>query len=60
MLCGDLTGREIKNEGIYMYIADSLCCAAETNTKLKSNYTPIKFLKNESIKKVFHTNNNNR
>ena len=34
MLCGDLTGREIKNEGIYMYMDDSLCCAAETNTEL--------------------------
>ena len=31
-----------KQEGIYMYIADSLCCIIETHTTLKSNYTPIK------------------
>ena len=26
----------------YIHIADSLCCTAETNTTLQSNYTPIK------------------
>ena len=25
-----------------VHIADSLCCITETNTALKSNYTPIK------------------
>ena len=25
-----------------IHIADSLCCTAETNTTLYSNYTPIK------------------
>ena len=39
-------GREdrLKREGIYIYIiiADSSCCTAETNTILKSNYLPIK------------------
>ena len=27
---------------IYIHIADSLCCTAETNTTLESIYTPIK------------------
>ena len=27
---------------ICIYIANSLCCIAETNTILQSNYTPIK------------------
>ena len=30
---------------ICIHIADSLCCTAETNTPLKSNYTPKKMLK---------------
>ena len=29
----------------YIYMADSLCCTAQTNTTLQSNYTPIKFFK---------------
>ena len=35
-------------------IADSLCCGAETNTPLWSNYTPIKMLlkKNKSTVKM--------
>ena len=31
---------------ICIHIADSLCCTAEINTTLYSNYTPIKILKN--------------
>ena len=35
MLCGDLNGKEIQKRGdIGIYIADSLCCTAETNTPL--------------------------
>ena len=41
MLCGDLDGgdggggREVQEGGdIYIHIADSLCCATETNTTL--------------------------
>ena len=34
---GGSTGR-----GLYLFIADSLCHIAETNTTLESNYTPIK------------------
>ena len=51
MLCGDLDvwdgrGREVQEGGdMPIHIADSLYCAAETNTTLQSNYTPIKFLK---------------
>jgi len=41
--------RKSKKEGIYIYIhiyiADSLCCMAETNMTLYSNYDPIKILK---------------
>ena len=29
---------------MYVYITDSLCCTAETNTTLYTNYTPIKIL----------------
>ena len=43
MLCGDLNGKKIQKRGdICICIADSLCCTAETNTALLSNYTPIK------------------
>ena len=48
MLCGDLDvwdgrGREVQEGGdMPIHIADSLYCAAETNTTLQSNYTPIK------------------
>ena len=32
-------GREVQEEGdVYICIADSLCCTAETNSTLKSNY----------------------
>ena len=35
MLCGDLNEKEIQKTGdICKYIADSLCCTAETNTAL--------------------------
>ena len=45
MLSGDLNGKEIQKRGdICVCTADSLCCAAETNTTLSSNYTPIKFI----------------
>ena len=33
-LCGDLNGKEIKSEYMYIHIADSLCCTVETNTVL--------------------------
>ena len=34
---------------ICIYIADSLCYKAETNTPLYSNYTPLKMLKKKAI-----------
>ena len=40
---GDARGRGYGD--IHMRMADSLCCTAETNTTLWSNYTPIKMLK---------------
>ena len=47
MLCDDLEewdgGREVQEGGdMCTHIADGLRCIAETNTTLKSNYTPIK------------------
>ena len=37
------SGREVQEGGdIYIHIADSLFCTAETNTTLESNYSPIK------------------
>ena len=37
VLCGDLNGKEIQKGGDkYICVADSLCCAVETNTKLQS------------------------
>ena len=46
MLGGAPNGKDIqKREDICMCVADSLCCIAETNTTLKSNYTPIKIEK---------------
>ena len=43
MLRSDLNGKEIQKGGnICVHITDSLCRTAETNTTLKSNYTPIK------------------
>ena len=45
VLCGDLNGKEIrKRGGICTRIADSLCCAVETNTRLPSNYIPTERL----------------
>ena len=39
-------GREVQGGGdICIHKADSLCCTAETNTTLSSNYTPIFFFK---------------
>ena len=37
-------GRKSGKEGIYVFIADSLCCAVETNTRLPSNYIPTERL----------------
>ena len=46
MLCGDLNGKEIqKRRDICIHITNSFCYTAETNIRLKSNYTPIKILK---------------
>ena len=43
MLYGDLNRREIQGrEDICICVAQSLRCTTETNTTLKSNYTPIK------------------
>ena len=45
MLCGDLNEKEVPKEGLCISdvcIAGSLCCTAETNTILQSNYTSIK------------------
>ena len=48
MLCDGLEGwdgvggRELQEgRDICIHIADSLHCTAETNTTLKSNYTPV-------------------
>ena len=44
MFNGDLNGKEIQKRGdTHIQRADSLCCTAETNTTLESNYTPINF-----------------
>ena len=55
-LCGDLDGWEeekgrevLEGEDIGIHIADSLHCAAETNTTLESNYTSIKKKKRFSL-----------
>ena len=43
MLYGDLNRKEFQGRGdICISVAESLCCTTETNTTLKSNYTPIK------------------
>ena len=34
--------RTLKREDICICITDLLCCTPETNTRLYSNYTPIK------------------
>ena len=67
MLCDHLDGwdREGGREGdargkrygdICICITDSLCYKAETNTPLKSNYTPIKMLKKKP-KKLYEGGN---
>jgi len=43
--------RKSKKGDICIHTADSLCCAAEMNTTLQSNNTPIK----KKINKVFLT-----
>ena len=49
MLCGDLNEKEIhKRADLCIHTADSICCAAETNT-LQSNYTPKKSLKKKNL-----------
>ena len=41
---------------MHMHMADSLCCATETNTVLQSNYTPIKiYSKNKNKDTDFET-----
>ena len=51
MLCderevgGSGVGGRFKKEGIYVDIADSLCCVADTNATLYSNYPIKKILK---------------
>ena len=46
-------GRRLKREGnISILIADSLCCKAETNTTLYSNYTSI-FKKEQERLSIF-------
>ena len=41
-------GREgQQGRDVCIHIADSLSCTAESNTAVKSNYTPIKINKNE-------------
>ena len=51
---GDARGRRYGD--ICIYIADALCYKAETNTPLKSNYSPIKMFKNKQnkTKKTVH------
>ena len=40
MLCADLNGEEIQKRRA-LHITNSFCYTAETNIRLKSNYTPI-------------------
>ena len=43
MLCSDPNGKEVQRRGgICICMNDTFCCTVETNTKLESNYTPIK------------------
>jgi len=42
MLHGDLDKQEIQRGGyMYIFMIDSLCCTAETSTRLLKNYIPI-------------------
>ena len=50
VLCGDLNGWKVQKGGhICVSMADSFCCAVETNTMLWSNYTAIKIKFNLSL-----------
>ena len=40
-VCDDLTRREIQKKE-YICMADLVCCIAENDTAVYSNYTPIK------------------
>ena len=49
MLWSELNGKEIQGRGdMYIHVADSLCCTAETNTTLQSTYTLITKIKNKT------------
>ena len=49
VLC-DLNGKKSQKRGdICMNIADSLCCAAETNTTLQRNCIPIFFFNVQNL-----------
>ena len=53
VLCGDLYGRKFwKGGGVWIHMADSLQCTAETSTILWSNCTPIHFLKGRQNKSL--------
>ena len=52
VLCDDLVGWDLEGGDVHIHIADSLCCTAETNTTLQSNYTPKINFKNEMPKKL--------
>ena len=41
-------GREYKKR-VDIYLTDSLCCRAETNTTLQINSTPINFFKKQRV-----------
>ena len=43
MHCGDLNGKEVQTgEDLCICMADSFCCAVETDTTLLNIYTPLK------------------
>ena len=51
--CGNLNGKEIQSRGnIGICITDPLCCTAETNTALQSDYTPIRINKRLKFKAI--------
>ena len=43
---------------VYIYIADSFCCVAETSTTLYSDYIPVKITLNKKQSNNFLTNEN--
>ena len=53
MICDDLEGWNVGGGGeaqggdIYILIADSLCCTAETNTIMQNDYTPVRERENK-------------